>query len=57
MKKVVIKFTATVSPYQTGEIAGFDEETAKKYIAAKLAVEYKADKKSADDGAGDGSQK
>jgi len=47
MKKTVIKFLVSVSPYQRGEIAGFDPEQAKKLIDAKKAELYKADAKSA----------
>ncbi|RJG06254.1 hypothetical protein D3870_09735 [Noviherbaspirillum cavernae] len=45
MKKVVVKFLKTVSPYQSGEIAGFDPEVAEKLIAEKKAVEYREPKK------------
>ena len=42
MKKTVIEFIASASPYHAGDIAGFDEAAAKGYIDAKIAKLYKA---------------
>lgn len=42
MKKTVIEFIGSASPYHAGDIAGFDEAAAKAYIDAKVAKLHKA---------------
>lgn len=41
MKKTVIEFIGSASPYHAGDIAGFDEAAAKVYIDAKVAKLHK----------------
>lgn len=36
----IIKFLTSCSPYTTGEIAGFDEETADRLVKAGVAEPY-----------------
>lgn len=38
---MVVKFVLGMSPYQAGEIAGFDEVYAQKLINRGIAEEYK----------------
>jgi len=38
---VIVKFVKNYAPYLEGEIAGFEEEVAKKLIDGGVAVVYK----------------
>lgn len=49
---VSVTFKGSASPYHKGDVAGFDEETAKKLVASGVA-DYTKKAKTADKG-GDG---
>lgn len=40
MSKTIIKFTRQHGKYVSGDIAGFDADTAGKFLRAKVAVAY-----------------
>ena len=39
-ERVVIRFTAFYSPYNVGDIAGFEPERAQQFLAAGYAIPY-----------------
>lgn len=52
-----IKFLETVSPYQEGDVATFEDDVAGRLVDAKKAVEVKMEKKSVSKKEGDGGEK
>ena len=38
---ILLKFTRSSAPYIKGDIAGFDSETAKRFIKKEVAIEFK----------------